>query len=179
MRYQKSNLIFDGDFIAPTKHLFDCWLDLWHKEIGKSDLDLYLCGSFCSKYFADADIECADIDVVLSGNSFRYGDLKKYLDSGIQIGFDLGILVDIIWRDRRDISKIEGRETKITNYRDIIVSNESGEHTYIVEGDCKELIPGLYMFSNYDTTWSIEKARSKNYDINYIKIDYEHVKRKS
>lgn len=176
MEYRRGNFTYKGSFKKPTRELFDDWISSWLDHNGIPTVDLYLCGAFCSNYFLGTNIETTDIDIILSGNKFRYGELKRLLDSGVSIGMDKGILIDIIWRENQG-SFYAGR--KISNYKEVEFFDGDNRTEYIVEGDCKELIPGLYMYSNFDTSKAIAKSEQNNYKINHIKIDYEHVKRKS
>jgi len=175
LEFRRGEFIHKGPFKSPTKDLFDNWISSWIGFNGTPTVDLYLCGAFCSNYFLDTDIDTTDIDVILSGNKFRYAELKDLLDSGVSIGMEMGILVDILWRENAG-SFYKGR--KITNYTDLEFFDGDNRFEYIVEGDCKELIPGLYMYSNFDTSQALEKSERNNYKINHVKIDYEHVKRK-
>ena len=176
MEYSRGNFTYDGIFKKPTRDLFDDWVSSWLDHNGTPTVDLYLCGAFCSNYFLGTEISTTDIDVVLSGNMFRYTELKKLLDSGVSMGMDRGILVDIIWRE--DPKSYAARNTKILNYRKVEFFDRDNRTEYIVEGDCKELIPGLYLYSNFDTSKAIAKSEQNNDKINHIKINYEHVKRK-
>jgi len=153
----------------------DRWISEW-LSVKKTQLDAYLTGAFCQNYYFGLSIETNDIDIILTGNNFRYQDLLADLDNAIEIGNRIGLAIDIVWMDKLTT----GPHTKILNYDRMEILSDNGNESYIVEGDSKELIPGLFMFRNFDTSKAEEKQHLKNYKSNYIKINNgKYIKRES
>lgn len=173
MIHKRGKYSFELPYSPPTNELFEIWLDKW-LNLKKTPLDAYLAGAFCQNYYHGESIETGDIDLILTGNNFRYHDLLSDLDNAISEGNKLGIAIDIVWMDRLTTAG----HTKILNYNSFEILSDNGNESYIVEGDSKELIPGLFMFTNFDTSKAAEKQHIKNYKSNYIKINYgKYIKR--
>lgn len=173
MIHKRGKYSFELPYLKPTNELFEAWLNKW-LNVKKTPLDSYLAGAFCQNYYYGESIETSDIDVILTGNNFRYQDLLSDLDNAISEGNKLGIAIDIVWMDKLTTSG----HTKILNYNSFEILSDNGNESYIVEGDSKELIPGLFMFTNFDTSKSAEKQHIRNYKSNYIKINYgKYIKR--
>jgi len=162
----------------PTFQKFAKWWDSFEKVKGLDEYQIYLVGGFAEQQYGVSELAPKDIDIVLMNEIKDFEALKYILLSGVKIGWENQLMIDITWQNRlhdfdnwEPLHKIRPGKTFTR-----ILGEQAHVHEY--RADEEHLLEhGLWLMSHWEppSHWFKAMTRTDNGDYIGIQMDVRKI----
>jgi hypothetical protein len=171
----------------PTHTTFMEWYREWMSLVDVGNLTINLVGGFSQKMLNPLH-QTRDVDIILTGEVVDYVNLKKILNTAMELGFKHKLFIDIswvntnVWNQHKAV-RIGDEVDKTMEFSRIRTfykteKYENGKTSKVDFSDyfeVVELIEGLYQLNGYDSTTTdkvIKRMGSDIYKGIYMELNY-------